>query len=208
MDERYKKAFVHKYITNQAYYRFSLGRLLPNLNKIIYLDADTICMTDLSKLYDLNFKGKIILGKGLSRNKTQPKQIKINSGILLLNLKMMRKTKIEKKVLKILNSGLTHPTLHDQAIIELYLYEYVGLFPPEYNSYVLNHTEALKLINQPKIYKKDELLFSLKYPVIRHYKGDKKNLNDDWYFFARKSKYFQKISNNYSNIFNFSSLLH
>lgn len=30
MDERYENAFVHKYITNQAYYRFSLGRLLPN----------------------------------------------------------------------------------------------------------------------------------------------------------------------------------
>jgi len=47
----------------------------------------------------------------------------------------------------------------------------------------------------------------LKYPVIRHYKGAEKNLNDDWYYFARKSKYFQKRSNNYSNIFKFSYLL-
>ena len=206
MDERYKNAFVHKYITNQAYYRFSLGTILPNLNKIIYLDADTICLSDLSNFYNLNFNGKIFLGKGLSQNKTFQKQIKINSGILLINLKKMRKMNIEKKVLNILNSGFSHPTLHDQAILELYLYEYVGIFPPKYNSYLLNHTETVKLIKNPKLYDKDELLFSLKYPVIRHYKGAEKNLNDDWYYFARKSKYFQKRSNNYSNIFKFSSL--
>jgi lipopolysaccharide biosynthesis glycosyltransferase len=205
MDERYKNAFVHKYITNQAYYRFSLGRLLPNLNKIIYLDADTIVFKDLTNFFDLNFKGKIFLGKGLSRNKTLEKQIKINSGVLLLNLKKMRKLDIEKKVLKILNSGFTHPTLHDQAIIEIYLYKYVGLISPEYNSYFLNYTETLNLIRNPKLYNKDELIYSLKYPTIRHYKGDKKNLNDDWFFFARKSKYFSRKTNNYSHVFKISS---
>ena len=204
MDERYKNAFVHRYITNQAYYRFSLGNLLPNLNKIIYLDADTICFRDLSNLYELNFKGKIFLGKGLNRNKTNLEQIHINSGILLMNLKKMRKKKIEQKVLKILNNGFTHPTLHDQAVIDIYLYKYVGLLPPEYNSYYLNHTEIYKLIKSSKIYDKDKLLFSLKYPIIRHYKGDFKDLNDDWFFFARKSKFFKKICMNYSFVYNYS----
>lgn len=34
IDDRYQNAFVHNYITNQAYFRFSLGNLLPNLNRI------------------------------------------------------------------------------------------------------------------------------------------------------------------------------
>lgn len=203
MDERYQNAFVHRYITNQAYYRFSLGCLLPNLNKIIYLDADTICFRDLSRLYNLNFRGKMILGKGLNQNKTNKDQIHINSGILLLNLKKMRKMNIEQKVLNILNSGFKHPTLHDQAVIDTFFYKYVGLFPPEYNAYLLNYSETLKLISTTDIYNKDKLLFSLKYPVIRHYKGDRKNLNDDWFFFARRSKYFHEISNNYSKIFKY-----
>ena len=204
MDNRYEKAFVHRYITNQAYYRFSLGCLLPRLNKIIYLDADTICFSDLSKLYDLNFKGKMMLGKGLNRNKTNLKQIHINSGILLLNLKIMRKLKIENKVLKILNSGFKHPTLHDQAVIDTFLYKYVGLFPPEFNAYMLNSSETFNLISKMKLYDKDKVLFSIKYPIIRHYKGDKKELNDDWFFFARQSKYFHEKDNNYSIVYNFS----
>ena len=40
MDERYDKAFISRYITKEAYYRFSLGELIPYLNKIIYLDTD------------------------------------------------------------------------------------------------------------------------------------------------------------------------
>lgn len=201
MDERYKKAFVHKYITNQAYYRISLGNLIRRLNKIIYLDADIICFSDLSNLYNLNFKGKIILGKGLSnkRNKSH-----INSGILLMNLKKMRRMKIEEKALKILNSGFKDTKLHDQALINRYFYNYIGFFPPEYNSYVRNYNNALKSISKSRIYDKDKLTFSLKYPVIRHYKGGKKHLNDDWFYFARKSKYFTKIDNNYSYIFNYS----
>ena len=168
---------------------------------LIYLDADTICFSDLSNLYDLNFNGKIILGKGLhnKRNKSH-----INSGILLMNLKKMRKMKIEEKVLKILNSGFKHPNLHDQAVIDRYFYNYVGYFPPEFNSYMMKYKNALDLISKTKIYDKDKMAFSLKYPVIRHYKGDKKQLNDDWFYFARKSKYFYKIDNNYSYIFNYS----
>ena len=204
MNERYQNAFVHRYITTQAYYRFSLGELLPKLNKIIYLDADIICFDDLSKLYDLNFRGKIILAKGLSQNKTNVQQYFINSGILLFNLKKMRRMRVEEKVLKILKSGFSHPTLHDQAIIDTFFYKYVGLFPPEFNAYLLNFEETSHLISTTKIYDKDKLLFSLKYPSIRHYKGDKKNLNDDWFYFARMSKYFNKISQNYSNIYHYS----
>ena len=86
----------------------------------------------------------------------------------------------------------------------LFFFKYVGLLPPEYNSYLLNESEKYKIISTSNVYNKDKLLFSLKFPVIRHYKGDKKNLNEDWFFFARKSKYFQKISENYSYIYNYS----
>ena len=92
MDDRYNKAYISRYITNQAYYRFSLGELIPYLNKIIYLDSDTICYKDLSNLYNINFKGKIILGQVIVTNKSKKTgYYSINSGILLLNLKEMRK---------------------------------------------------------------------------------------------------------------------
>ena len=98
MDNRYDKAYSRRYITKNAFYRLSLGELLPNLNKIIYLDSDTICLKDLSNLYELNFLGKIFLAKiNTFNNKTL--NFTINTGVLLLNLNIMRKEKIEQKVL-------------------------------------------------------------------------------------------------------------
>ena len=84
MDDRYKNAFTASYLTIHAYYRYSLGELIPNWNKIIYLDADTICLTDLSNFYNLNFRGKAILGRIIRTGKdNKNKYLFINTGILL-----------------------------------------------------------------------------------------------------------------------------
>ena len=54
-DERYKDAYISGRITQQTYFRFSLGELLPHLNRIIYLDSDIIVYKDLGNIYNLNF---------------------------------------------------------------------------------------------------------------------------------------------------------
>ena len=83
MDDRYNKAFISRYITKEAYYRFSLGELIPYLNKIIYLDTDIIAYRDLTNLYNFNFNGKIILGQLSCANKSPKTGIyNINTGLL------------------------------------------------------------------------------------------------------------------------------
>ena len=211
MNDRYNKAYISRYITIHAYYRFSLGELLPNLNKIIYLDTDTICYKDLTRLYNLNFRGKMILGQVIVTNKNKKTgYYSINSGILLLNLKEMRRLKIEEKVLNIINKGYKHK-FHDQAIINFYFKKYVGIFPPQYHGRpYLNYLEIVEY-NQKSgnIYDNDYLYFAWKYPAIRHFVGySKPNYHnkynkEDWWYFARKSKYFKKKSYILSKIFNF-----
>ena len=37
MDNRFNKAFTSRYLTSHAYYRYSLGELIPNLDKILFV---------------------------------------------------------------------------------------------------------------------------------------------------------------------------
>lgn len=205
MDDRYKNAYIDYYITVHAFFRFSLGELIPNINKIIYLDSDTICFTDLTNLYNLNFKGKIILGQVLSKNKSHKTgNYSINSGVLLLDLSEMRKIQMEKKVLNIIHSG---EKILDQEILNKYFSNYLGLFPPKYNTYLFAYNALIKFNEgSGSLYDNDYLYFSFRFPSIRHFVGSKTNLYKlgEWSYFAKKSKYFNKLSNNYSDIFNIS----
>ena len=49
-------------IPTAGYYRLSLHNLLPNIDRILYMDGDTAVFQDLSELITLDMKGNYILG--------------------------------------------------------------------------------------------------------------------------------------------------
>ena len=212
MDDRYKNAYISRYLTTQTYYRFSIGELIPYLNRIIYLDTDIIVYNDLTEFHELNFKGKMILGHPTFFN-TSPKTgvYKINNGVLLLNLDRMRKNKIEWKVLYILNNHFEND-YHDQFLLNQYFYEFIGIFPPKYHVRPWNNYEEIKDFNirSGHVFNHDYLYFSCKYPVITHYAYNSKPIfnniskSEDWWYFARMSKYFKQKTENISLIFNYT----
>ena len=212
MDNRYNTAFSDKYITKQAYYRFSLGELLPHLNKIIYIDTDIIVYKDLLNFYNLNFNGKMILAHPTIGNRKTLKlgYLKINSGILLLNLYEMRKYKLEKKVIEI-TKKVKKLRYHDQSILNDYLNLFLGILPPEFHARPWSNYKEIDIMNNEigNIFDKDYYYFSQKYPTIRHFLGNYKpkhlNINyiEDWWYFARKSKYYNNKSSSFISAFSF-----
>ena len=197
MDDRYKKVEPIRYLNQNAYYRLSLGELLPNLNRIIYLDCDLIVYKDLTNLFNLNFNGYLMLSR-----KTPVKIAKlyqINSGVLLLNLKKMREINLEKSVLNIIYSGFKS-IVFDQGLLIKYYLNKIGYLEEKYNvpsvglKPLINHYLNKSLNN-----KTEDLLYALRYPTIRHFNGPKKSQyfidSKDWWYFASKSKYYQLLLN-------------
>ena len=197
MDNRYDNAYTDHRITKHAYYRFSLAELLPNLNKILYLDTDVIVYKDLNNFYNLNFNGKMILGQPSFGNKNSQKKglYTINTGILLLNLFEMRKNKFEKQVIDIIKKR-KKLRYHDQTLLNNYFKQYIGIFPPEYHTRPWSNFKEMNIFLEKigKPFDIDYFYFAHKYPTIRHFlgrfkpKNEKINFIEDWWFFARKSK--------------------
>ena len=212
MDDRYDKAYTDHRISKQAYYRFSLGELLPNLNKIIYLDTDIIVYKDLSQFYNINFNGKMILGQPTYGNKKRQRKgfHRINTGVLLLNLAEMRKNEFEKIVIKIIKKGKKY-RYHDETLLNDNFKEVLGIFPPEYHTRPWSNYKEMNIFNNiiGKPYDMDYFYFAHKYPVLRHFLGKYKPRNhkinhiEDWWFFARKSKYYNKTATSFNNAFSF-----
>ena len=104
---------------------------------------------------------------------------------------------------------------HDQSIINKYLRKYLGDFPPENHARPYNDSESIKFNNKTgNIYNNDYFLFSWKYPTMRHYLGRKykpSNLDvndkilEDWWYFARLSKYFTQKIKKINKIFNYTN---
>ena len=186
IDNRYNNVFISRRMTQETYYRFSLGELLPSLNKIIYLDSDVIVYKDLYNLFNSQFNGKFVLGQVTGNNRFKETGVyRINNGILCFNLYNMRKFHIEKIALEIIKKG-EHLLYHDQTLMNNIFKNYIGIFPFEY------HTR-----------------FSSKYPSIRHFLGNSKPLHserghiEDWWYFARKSKFYVRKSRDLNKVFNF-----
>ena len=212
IDDRYKNAYISRRMSYETYYRFSLGELLPDLNKIIYLDGDVIVYKDLSNLFELNFNGKFVLGQVTGNNRNKKTGFyRINNGILLFNLYNMRKYKIEKKVMEIIKKG-QHLFYHDQTLMNNYFKKFIGIFQIEYHIRNWNNFSYIQKFNAKsgKVYDDDVFYFAAKYPSIRHFLGKSKpnkfnfGHTEDWWYFARQSKFYVKKSRDSSKVFNFS----
>ncbi len=111
---------LRDYYSETIYYRLFIPSMFPEYERAIYLDADIVLQDDIAKLYNLDIGDNLVAGvtdqvinsvpefrvyskEGLG---IEPKEY-FNSGVLLMNLREMRKAKIEEKFLyRLLNYNL------------------------------------------------------------------------------------------------------
>lgn len=109
---------IRGHFSKETYYRLVLPELLPNYDKVLYLDSDMIAMDDVAKIYDENVDSYLLaachdadtagLYNGYEKDKKrytdqvlklkEPYQY-FQAGVLLLNLKEFRKRYTTKQIL-------------------------------------------------------------------------------------------------------------
>lgn len=87
------------WVTVEAWFRCLLADLLPNEDKVLYLDCDTIVRASLNSLFSTDLKDNLVgVVEDVSKSKQNAERISLtdnfyfNSGVLLINLKAWRKT--------------------------------------------------------------------------------------------------------------------
>ena len=150
--EAYKKIKTHSYLTLPAFYRLKLASLLPQLNKIIYLDCDVIVNSSLNKLYNLNIdKYAIAAVKDINKRMLKKNPNYFNSGVLLINLKYWRNNNIECTLLNFTKENVDNIKTGDQEILNMVLFGNVKIIDDEWNVQSSNFTNRSSYTNKPKI---------------------------------------------------------
>ena len=208
--------------TIAKYYRLALHEKLKNIDKIIYLDGDTMIFEDLKEMYNLNMRGYYILGfldnlfwalleYGIKN------AIVINSGVILMDLKALRNYNATDKFESFMKSQNNSAIQEDQTIINYVLQKHIYTLPPKYGMWAFNNfrvaLEHNKVQNPSLRYNNKEFKYAFEHPAILHYTGAKPYKSkvaihySVWWNYAKKTDYYVKIYNYSLKYFNNSDFI-
>ena len=205
------------------YYKIIIPMLFSNLERIIYLDGDTLIFTDLSEMYNLPFHNNYILASQahdlyiLKKFNIKVKYI-INVGVILFNIKEIRKNNKDMELLYFTMKNSKNLKYPEQDSINIIYNPKIGVLPFKYGLRLIDSIKTYKKHFEKKFKKKfnlKEVIDGLINPGIMHlvfcfhkvwYKDTKSIFKNDtickiyqkkFYYYAKKSKYFYKILNLY-----------
>lgn len=136
LPKEYRSRDFEDRISNTAYMKLFLTEL--PYDKIIYVDCDTICQGSLKELWDMPCE-YINICESHSYSKKQAKAIGTekygNTGVLVMNLKNLRKINFTEKCLEVEKSGFTPSTgwQHDETCINVAMKDYLHFIDNKWN---------------------------------------------------------------------------
>lgn len=119
---------THRYMT-EMYYRIFAAELLPSdLDRILYLDPDLVVINPLDELYSLDFQGNLFAAASHVRQSGVRKfnEVRlsmaegvsyINSGVMLMNLPLLREEQDRAAVFDYIKSHRRRLMLPDQDVL-------------------------------------------------------------------------------------------
>lgn len=200
-DYQYERLSLFKEtkLPTEAYFRLLLPELLPEVKRVLYLDVDMLILNDLKELYQTKL-GNNVMGVVRDFPFTNDKnswayfllgdagERYFNSGMLLLNLEVMRKNNIVEKFIKFISETSQYYFLGDQDAFNVFFFYDVKVLGNE-NNYIAENQSILEKTNfdvtimhycgfsNPKPWKLNESNTSYIIPSIRLYREYQREIN-------------------------------
>jgi lipopolysaccharide biosynthesis glycosyltransferase len=175
--------------TKSIYFRLLLPELLPEIDKIIYLDTDLIVLHNLCELYNNDLGDNMLAacldtinirvlwyGYGYANCILPVKRRQyINSGVLIMNLKELRQNTLKEQWLKLSSEKLLQP---DQDILNHTCEGKILFLPIKYN-YNIQWERIWQAAIHECLFSEEEYIAAKNNPTIYHYIGKDKPWNSN-----------------------------
>ena len=201
------------------YYKLELSNLISDFDKIIYLDVDTIVHKDINEMYDIDMKKYYYIGfpaHNITNSQSNEKKNLINTGVLLINLKELRKVN-GTKLLQDYYNVHNNQKVDDEYLINSVFYDKISFLPFIYG--IPDFGAGNELTKSPSHFcqefqnqvnisvsvlenaSKNRVITHNYYEDIKWWMKNYNNLTDfgkQWLFYASKSNVFDEICKNYN----------
>ena len=176
---------LYWHISESAYARLLLNSMLPNsINKILYLDCDTIICKDLQNFFEMDLADYFVAGV-LDFASHETKEMiglnesdhYINSGVLLINVRQWRDENVEEKFIDYIKECDGNVWHHDQGVLNHVLKNNIMIINPKYNmmtpNYMLKFEDICDFydITTKNYYTKSDFDLAMVDFVILHFTG-------------------------------------
>lgn len=132
------------YVPPLALLKFSLSKLLPQYNKILYLDIDILIQKDISELMHVDIEGYYAAGvidmtamETLHWHKRLNRMRYLNTGVLLLNAKRIRDEGLEERFFAVKEAHPEYQCMEQDTMNDVFNDE-VKYLPPIWNLMTYN----------------------------------------------------------------------
>lgn len=167
--------------------RLLIGRILPeDVDRIIYLDCDTIVTDDLTDLWNTDLTGCYLgmVAEPVANKKRRAllhmddNQPYCNAGILLMNLSLWRQENAEKQVIDYYGAHYAELTAPDQDALNCSFAGKIRELPPRFNYgsvQIYYPWKAQKRISAPTPFMSEEdYIAGTAHPAIIHFLGEER----------------------------------
>lgn len=166
-----------------TFYRLFLSSILPqSIDKVLYIDCDTIILNSLKNIWEVDMKNYWVMGVDDCRGSRyrsniglRDNSIYINNGFILIDLKAWRENNIEEKYLAFINKYNGDITYVDQGVLNGVLGSFgrIGLMKQEYNIqtvFLECSYDEIKIYRRPIFaYSKEEYDKAVNNPIVIHF---------------------------------------
>lgn len=191
--------------TKEMYFRLLAYQLLPDqMDRILYLDPDILVLNPVRELYETDLDGyfyaaayhDLIPVKEINKIRLHPYEISAyyNSGVLLMNLELLRKEADESEIFRFVDENRAKLIMPDQDILNaLYAKRIKGLDELYYN-YDVRYYSYYKLSSNGLI----DMDHIINHTVFLHFCGKKKPWNKKYTgVFHSLYKHYEKLANRF-----------
>ena len=189
-DERLSGLPTKDFTRKATWYRIFLPDLLPELDRILYLDSDLLVLDPVDALLGTDLGGDCLgavtnvfqlnhLHRPGALGLAGPREY-FNAGVLLMNLEQMRQDDVTSALLAFAREHTTQIEWRDQDVLNVVLGKRRRPLHPRWN--VMN---SFRWEHAAEVFGPAELEEALSNPAIRHFEGPAEN--KPWHYLCDRS---------------------